>query len=302
MRMVSIKQSPWALFGISIFLLAITWAVFGQTFGHQFINYDDPLYVLDNAHVRAGLTWRGILWAFTHVHSQNWHPLTTISHMLDCQLFGVNPGAHHLMNVFFHSIAAVLLFILFAQITDGPISPRDESVRLADRTGGIWMSGFVAAVFAIHPLRVESVAWIAERKDVLSGTFFMLTLIAYAAYTRKESLGRYLTMSILFACGLMSKPMLITTPIVLLLLDYWPLNRFQQSSAIQLIREKIPLFVLSIGSAVATLIAQRGGIVQIEHLPDIFKVAEERVSDPPLQRQELSRTERKVLCPQSCDT
>jgi protein O-mannosyl-transferase len=265
--MVSIKQSPWALFGISIFLLAITWAVFGQTFGHQFINYDDPLYVLDNAHVRAGLTWRGILWAFTHVHSQNWHPLTTISHMLDCQLFGVNPGAHHLMNVFFHSIAAVLLFILLAQTTDGPISPRDESVRLADRTGGIWLSGFVAAVFATHPLRVESVAWIAERKDVLSGAFFMLTLIAYAAYTRKQSLGRYLTMSILFACGLTSKPMLITTPIVLLLLDYWPLNRFARSTMSKLVIEKIPLFALSVGSCVATLWAQNFALGSTQFLP-----------------------------------
>src|SRR5437763_3275847 len=265
--MVSIKQSPWALFGISIFLLAITWAVFGQTFHHQFINYDDPLYVLDNAHVLAGMTWRGIAWAFTHVHSQNWHPLTTISHMLDCQLFGVNPGAHHLMNVFFHSIAAVLLFILLAQITGGPISPRDESVRLACRTGGIWMSGFVAAVFAIHPLRVESVAWIAERKDALSGTFFMLTLIAYAAYTRKRSLGRYLTMSILFACGLMSKPMLITTPAILLLLDYWPLNRFTKSTASKLVIEKIPLFALSIGSCVATLWAQNFALGSTQFLP-----------------------------------
>jgi len=264
---VSTKHSRWTLFGISSFLIAITWAVFGQTFGHQFINYDDPLYVLDNAHVRAGLTWRGILWAFTHVHSQNWHPLTTISHMLDCQLFGVNPGAHHLMNVFFHSIAAVLLFILLAQITDGPSSPRDESVRLADRTGGIWMSGFVAAVFAIHPLRVESVAWIAERKDALSGTFFMLTLIAYAAYTRKESLGRYVTMSILFACGLMSKPMLITTPVILLLLDYWPFNRFTKSTASKLVIEKIPLFALSVGSCVATLWAQNFALGSTQFLP-----------------------------------
>src|SRR5438105_11717074 len=147
---------------IVIGLLALTWAVFAQTFRHEFINYDDPLYVIDNAHVRAGLTWRGIAWAFTHVHSQNWHPLTTMSHMLDCELFGLNPGAHHLVNVFFHSIAAVLLFILLAQITNR-----------------IWASAFVAAVFAIHPLRVESVAWIAERKDVLSGVFFMLTLLAY---------------------------------------------------------------------------------------------------------------------------
>src|SRR5437879_11877612 len=157
-----------------------------------------------------GLTWRGIAWAFTHVHSQNWHPLRSISHMLDCQLFGVNPGAHHLVNVFFHSAAALLLFILLQQAT-----------------GSLWRSAFVAAVFAIHPLRVESVAWIAERKDVLSGAFFMLTLLAYVAYTRKQTVARYLTMSILFAGGLMSKPMLVTTPVVLLLLDYWPLNRSQ---------------------------------------------------------------------------
>jgi len=254
--MVSPKHSRWTLFGISIFLIAITWAVFGQTFGHQFINYDDPLYVFDNAHVRAGLTWRGILWAFTHVHSQNWHPLTTISHMLDCQLFGVNPGAHHLVNVFFHSIAAVLLFILLAQITDG-----------ASRTGGIWLGGFVAAVFAIHPLRVESVAWIAERKDALSGVFFMLTLIAYAAYTRKGSIGRYVTMSILFACGLMCKPMLIMTPIVLLLLDYWPLNRFARSTMSKLVIEKIPLFALSVGSCVATLWAQNFALGSTQFLP-----------------------------------
>src|SRR3984957_7733281 len=144
------KNSRWPLFGICVFLIALTWAVFGQTFHHQFINYDDPLYVYDNSHVRAGLSWHGIAWAFTHVHSQNWHPLTTISHMLDCQLFGLNPGPHHLVNVFWHSVAAVLLFILLAKVTDS-----------------VWASAFVAAVFAVHPLRVESVAWIAERKDVL---------------------------------------------------------------------------------------------------------------------------------------
>ncbi len=253
---MSIKQSRWTFFGISIFLIALTWAVFGQTGRYQFVNYDDPLYVLDNAHVRAGLTWPGIGWAFTHVHSQNWHPLTTISHMLDCQLFGVNPGAHHLVNVFFHSIAAVLLFALLAQITHGP-----------SRAGGIWLSGFVAAVFAVHPLRVESVAWIAERKDVLSGMFFMLTLIAYAAYTRKRTVGRYLTMSILFGCGLMSKPMLMTTPFILLLLDYWPLNRFEGSTVSKLILEKVPLFVLSIGSCVATLWAQNFALGSTEFLP-----------------------------------
>ena len=257
---MSIKQSRWQFVGISIFLIALTWAVFAQTGRHQFVNYDDPLYVLDNAHVRAGLTWPGIEWAFTHVHSQNWHPLTTMSHMLDCQLFGLNPGAHHLVNVFFHSIAAVLLFALFVQMTNR-----------------VWLSGFVAAVFAIHPLRVESVAWIAERKDVLSGVFFMLTLLAYVAYTRKQTVGRYLTMSILFACGLMSKPMLITTPFILLLLDYWPLTRSQRtevrgqkasnSSWRALIIEKIPLFALSLGSAFATLWAQNFALGSTEFLP-----------------------------------
>ena len=262
---MSIKQSRWTLIGISIFLIALTWAVFGQTGNYQFVNYDDPLYVLDNAHVRAGLTWRGIAWAFTHVHSQNWHPLTTMSHMFDCQLFGVNPGAHHLVNVFFHSIAAVLLFILLAQITNS-----------------IWASAFVAAVFAIHPLRVESVAWIAERKDVLSGVFFMLTLLAYFRWTRKQTVGRYLAMSILFGCGLMSKPMLITTPIILLLLDYWPLNRSQKSEVrsqkssnppwTKLVVEKVPLFVLSIGSCFATLWAQNFALGSTQFLPLQWRV------------------------------
>jgi protein O-mannosyl-transferase len=259
--MVRIKQSRWSLFGISISLAAITWAVFGQTFHHQFINYDDPLYVFDNTQVRAGLTWRGIEWAFTHVHSQNWHPLTTISHMLDCQLFGVNPGAHHLVNVFLHSIAAVLLFVLLQQMTSR-----------------LWTSAFAAAVFAIHPLRVESVAWIAERKDVLSGMFFMLTLVAYVAYARKQTLGRYVTMSILFACGLMSKPMLITTPIVLLLLDYWPLDRFAKSTWSKLLIEKIPLFALSAGSCLATLSAQNFALGSTEFLPLKWRITNAVIS------------------------
>ena len=237
-------------FSVCVFLLAIVWIVFGQTWRHEFINYDDPLYVLDNAHVRAGLTWPGVAWAFTHVHSQNWHPLTSISHMLDCQLFGVNPGALHLVNVFFHSIAAMLLFLFLQQAT-----------------ASLWRSAFVAAVFAIHPLRVESVAWIAERKDVLSGAFFMATLIGYVAYTQNRSVGRYLTMSILFACGLMSKPMLITTPIVLLFLDYWPLERFQRFTLARLAIEKIPLLALSAGSVVMTLWAQNFALGSSEFLP-----------------------------------
>src|SRR3984893_3733184 len=159
--MVSNRQPRWTLIGISIFLIAIVWAVFAQTFHHQFINYDDPLYVLDNAHVRAGLNWRGVGWAFTHVHSHNWHPLTTISHMLDCQIFGLRPGAHHFVNVLLHCLSVILLFLLLEQLT-----------------AGLWQSALVAAIFAIHPLHVESVAWISERKDMLSGLFFVLTLLA----------------------------------------------------------------------------------------------------------------------------
>ena len=261
-------------------LVALTWAVFGQTFHHQFVDYDDPLYVTNNVHVLAGLNWHGVVWAFTHVHSQNWHPLTTMSHMLDCQLFGVNPGAHHLVNVLLHSVAVVLLFILLQQMT-----------------AEFWSSAFVAAVFAIHPLRVESVAWIAERKDVLSGIFFMLTLLAYFRWTQKRTLGRYVTMSILFALGLMSKPMLVTLPLVLLLLDYWPLKRSQRSASgleeptarrevrdqkketiLSLIVEKIPLFVLSTGSSLATLWAQKIALGSAEFLPLKWRITNAVVS------------------------
>ena len=244
------RAGSFSKFAVCVGLIAMTWAVFGQTLRYNFVNYDDPLYVYDNPHVRAGISWNGIKWALTHIHSQNWHPLTTISHMLDCQLFGVNAGPQHLVNVFWHSVAVILLFILLAWMTEN-----------------FWASGFVAAVFAIHPLRVESVAWIAERKDVLSGFFFMVTLLAYFRWTQKRTLGRYITMAILFACGLMSKPMLVTTPIVLLLLDYWPLRRFEKSSVAKLLIEKIPLFALSIGSVFATLWAQNFALGSTEFLP-----------------------------------
>lgn len=244
-------------FAICAALIAITWAVFGRTLGHEFVNFDDPNYVSENPQIHAGLNWQSMVWAFTHVHSHNWHPLTTMSHMLDWQLFGAKPGAHHFVNVLLHTVGAVLLFLLLEQMT-----------------GRIWPSAFVAAIFAIHPLHVESVAWVSERKDVLSGVFFMLTLLAYFRYTRKPGVGRYLTMSFLFAGGLMSKPMLVTLPIVLLLLDYWPLERFGKLSAKKLIAEKIPLLVLSIGSAVATLIVQSGGVglVPLEVLPLSWRI------------------------------
>src|SRR5437899_3742372 len=223
--------------GVCFFLVAITWLVFGQTIRYDFVNYDDNEYVYANPAITSGLTLHGITHVFSGRHARNWHPLTTLSHMLDCQVWGVRAGGHHFTNVVLHTIAVVLLFLVLKQMT-----------------GAIWQSAFVAALFAIHPLRVESVAWISERKDVLSAVFFMLTLGAYARYARFPSFGRYLTMSILFALGLMSKPMLVTMPFVLLLLDYWPLNRFtERSSTKQLILEKVPLLALSVAEGLATL-------------------------------------------------
>ena len=189
-------------------LVGITWLVFAQTIRHQFVTYDDPQYVYANPEVSAGLSLSRITWAFTHTIAGNWHPLTTISHMLDCQLYGLDPAGHHFTNVFFHTIAAVLLFLVLQQMT-----------------GSLWRSAFVAALFAIHPLHVESVAWVSERKDVLSAIFFMLTLIAYTRYVRAPSVKSYLLLFLLFALGLMSKTMLVTVPFVLLLVDYWPLSR-----------------------------------------------------------------------------
>ena len=220
-------------------LIAIVWFVFGQTTTFPFVNFDDPEYVYEVPEINAGLTLHGIKWAFTHWPATNWFPLKNISHMLEFQFYGFNPGAFHLTNVVLHAATAVLLFLVLRQMT-----------------GSIWRSAFVVAIFAIHPLRAESVVWIEERKDVLSGAFFMLTLAAYSHYVRKPSTGRYVTMSILFAAGLLSKPMLVTTPFILLLLDYWPLNRHQRTGArgqksqtqiwLRLVVEKIPLFALSI--------------------------------------------------------
>ena len=196
------------------------------------------------------------------VQTNNWHPLTLISHMIDCQLFGLKPGGHHFTNVLLHSIAAVLLF-----------------VWLNGMTGTIWRSAFVTALFAIHPLRVESVAWIAERKDVLSAVFFFLTLWAYARYVRARSVGRYLTMSILFACGLMSKPMLVTTPVVLLLLDYWPLQRLADLRSLRpLVIEKLPLFALSIASSIVTYVLQEHSMSSIPQLPFAWRLENAVVS------------------------
>ena len=254
---------------VSGLLVAITWLVFGQTIAHDFVNFDDHVYVYDNPLITKGITLKGLIAAFSHTQARNWHPLTTISHMLDCQLYGLKAGGHHFSNVLLHTVAVLLLFAVLREMTDT-----------------LWRSAFVAAVFAIHPLHVESVAWVAERKDVLSAVFFMLTLGAYVRYVRAPSIARYLSVAALFALGLMSKPMLVTLPFVLLLLDYWPLNRGQPSEVkgqkskisktgstiTKLILEKIPLFALSAISCVATLIAQKQSAGSIDQLPFMWRV------------------------------
>src|SRR5438067_1443396 len=250
----------WLRLGICISLAVLTWVVFGQLLQYDFINYDDPRYVYENTNITKGLTIGGIAWAFTHIHSMNWHPLTTISHMLDCQLYGLKPGAHHFTNVLLHSIVAILLLLVLQRMTGGP-----------NQTGSIWRSAFVAAIFAIHPLHVESVAWIAERKDVLSGVFFMPTLLAYTYYVRLPRITRYLLVVFLFACGLMCKPMLVTLPFVLLLLDYWPLDRIK-GQAWKRVAEKIPLIALSAVSSVITFLVQKGAVGRTEELPILERI------------------------------
>jgi len=228
-------EQRWRVAAICLVLAAITFAVFGQTARYGFINYDDPEYVLNNPVVIKGLTAMGTIWAFTYGEIGHWHPLTWLTHMADSQVYGLWAGGHHLTNIALHALAVVLLFL-----------------ALNTMTRNLWRSAFVAAVFAIHPLRVESVAWIAERKDVLSGVFFMLTLLAYARYTRQPSCGRYVTVAVWYGVGLLCKNTLVTLPFVLLLLDWWPLQR--AAPFWELVKEKIPLFLLSVGSCVATFL------------------------------------------------
>jgi tetratricopeptide (TPR) repeat protein len=218
-------------------LILSIFAVYGQSRHFDFISCDDDLYVLRNSRVLAGLTPAGIQWAFTGVAAGNWIPVTLLSHMLDVQLFGLRSGMHHLVNVGLHALSAVLLFVV---------------LRRATRAR--WPSAFVAFVFALHPLHVESVAWISERKDVLSAFFFFLTLYCYVRYTERPGVGRYLAVLGPFCLGLMSKPMLVTLPFTLLLFDIWPLRRVRLPKTVW---EKLPLFALSAGASVATYWAQR---------------------------------------------
>ncbi|HKC00142.1 MAG TPA: tetratricopeptide repeat protein [Terriglobales bacterium] len=257
---------------LGLLLMVVTLALYNPVARNGFVNFDDDRYVTDNPQVRAGVHWSTISWAFNSFDQANWHPLTWLSHALDCQLFRLNPAGHHYTNLLLHAINALLLFLILQWFT-----------------GYTARSLMVAALFAVHPLNVESVAWVAERKNVLCMLFFLLALAAYGSYVRRPGVMRYLLVALLFAMGLMSKPMVITLPFVLLLLDYWPLRRFawgQPPSSVtaesgsaaacghsdsmlsgalatqppwRLCLEKLPLLALSAGSAVITMVAQRAG-------------------------------------------
>lgn len=246
--------------------------VFGQTLHHDFVNFDDDAYVYKNPRVSSGLTYKGFVWAFTKSHASNWHPLTWLTHMMDCQLYGLKAGGHHLTNILLHTANAILFFLVLLRITQA-----------------LWLSALVAALFAVHPLRVESVAWVAERKDVLSGLFFMLTLWAYTSYVRSSlSLVRYLLALILYALGLMAKPMLVTLPFVLLLLDHWPLRRTRSlvidadgsngQSLARLILEKLPFLMLAALSCIITLYAQTKSIRSLDYYPILLRLQNVLVS------------------------
>lgn len=232
---------------VILVLAVLTFAAYWRILGNGFIKYDDDDYVYANTHIQQGITPQSLKWAFNVGYACNWHPITWMSHMVDYSVFGAKPMGHHLISLLLHILNAVLLLLVLRRLT-----------------GSLWKSAFVAALFALHPLHVESVAWAAERKDVLSATFWFLTMGAYALYAEKPGLKRYLPVVGLYALGLMAKPMLVTLPLVLLLLDYWPLRRFKKekrgkSNALSLVVEKLPLLVLAAGSSVLTMTAQIRG-------------------------------------------
>lgn len=243
---------------INLTLLIVTFAVYGRIVGHDFIVLDDIDNIKNNLHLQEGFTLEALRWAFTTTHSGNWHPITWLSHILDMQLYGLKPGGHHLTNLLLHTANTLLLFRFLSLCTNTE-----------------WRSAFVAALFALHPLHVESVAWAAERKDVLSTLFFLLTLISYRTYLQRRSTGRYLLPVVLFILGLMSKPMLVSLPLVLFMLDYWPLGRFScvnepSSQPLPVVRirtvfvEKLPFVILSASSCLVTYYAQSGKAVSTD--------------------------------------
>ncbi|MGD9244134.1 MAG: tetratricopeptide repeat protein [Desulfobacterales bacterium] len=243
---------------VSLCLALTIILAYGQASNLDFVGYDDELYVTENLNVQKGLTAEGLKWAFTTFHSANWHPLTWLSHMIDCELYGLNPMGHHWTNLILHTANTILLFLI-----------------LKVMTGSIWRSAFVAALFALHPLHVESVAWVSERKDVLSTFFGLLMIGAYYRYVKAPDVKNYLMVVVFFSLGLMAKPMLVTFPFVLLLLDFWPLNRFHYKNnyllqtettpcygskgIFRLILEKIPLFIPVVISSGLTFLAQKSG-------------------------------------------
>ena len=243
-----------SVFGVCVLLVVAVLLVFGQAIRYEFVNYDDDQYFYANPHVQAGLTWSSARWAFQTGHASNWHPLTWLSLMLDVELFGNGPAGPHATNVILHAANTVLLFLLLRRLTGAP-----------------WRSAFVAGLFALHPLHVESVAWVSERKDELSGCFGLLALLRYARYAQagvKPLASRDYWLSLLLcALGLMSKPMMVTLPFVMLLLDWWPLGRFGSAASpsrdsrwLRLVLEKLPYLALSVVSSVVTLAVQRQAI------------------------------------------
>jgi protein O-mannosyl-transferase len=287
-----------AVLVVCCFLLLTVLAVYNPTTGHEFLICDDDVYVYVNRHVSEGLTWGNVKWSLTRSAAGNWHPLTWLSHILDVSCYGIHPGmelwkgpeagGHHFTNVFLHAAAAVVLFLTLRRMT-----------------AALWCSAFVAAMFALHPLRVESVAWVAERKDVLSGLFWMLTLLAYAAYASRPGVARYLAVVVCFALGLMSKSMVVTLPCVLLLLDFWPLRRWQPKgdgsnlrvnekgtvplgaqspcpprSLQWLVAEKAPLLALSAAVCAIVAMAQHdvGTVSTVSRLPLEVRLANAAVS------------------------
>jgi len=269
------EDSPAVLIAIAAILLSVTSAVYWQVRNYEFINLDDPKYITENGRVQSGLSWENVKWAFTTRHASNWHPLTWLSHILDCQTFGLNSGWHHLVNLLFHLLNTLLLLLVLYRMTRA-----------------VWPSAFVAALFALHPLHTESVAWVAERKDVLGMFFLLLTLWGYSRYVERPCFIRYVTLMVFLAMGLMAKPMLVTVPFVLLLLDYWPLRRFgnnilikpagttqaKRSTFLYLLLEKAPLFVLAVICGVITLQAQQEITVSLQSLDLHSRIANSLVS------------------------
>ena len=254
---------------ITFILILLTLVVYWQVKDFNFAGYDDELYITENSHIQPGITFESLKWAFTTFDAGNWHPLTWLSHMFDIELYGLNPMGHHWTSLQIHIASTLLLFLILQQMT-----------------GALWKSAFVAVLFALHPLHVESVAWVAERKDVLSAFFGMLTISAYIMYVKKRNFLRYSLVFIFLSLGLMAKPMLVTLPFVLLLLDFWPLERLkyyspkQSSKLFSLILEKIPLFIPVIISSVLTVLAQKevGALYSFEALPVKTRIANAFVS------------------------